>query len=373
MALQEACADFYNADKAGILALHSRTGIAGTDATPVNLATNARPTDRVILGGAKQDLYIVVVPWTNMTSAAVRLIGTDTAGNAQTEDLSLTGNGIVYATKYFKTLTQTQVMAFSGTGSFNYTVTQAQWGVVWNPVPSCYAFGCRLVIGDGSTSTVFTEKNKQIIFLDGSISANSQNLFYVRNGATFTLGYLTNLSRKQTKDGCQILDLNSTYYGYIVNRESDASANAYCYSSAFATVLNEGYLNATRIWNCFCDHSAYPQFSNLTTCDINNLIVTGAYGIRRCKSTMTLNNLLIGTEGFSFWNQTYPAIVKNVYARGSETYGAYTQNQDTGVSADSYLINADLGAWTFKWIGNNGKLTDSTKLIEQLSMLREFQ
>ena len=67
--------DAWNADKAGTLSLHARTGISAADGSAVNLTRNARPTDRVVLGGAKQDLYIVVAAWTNMTAATVQLTG----------------------------------------------------------------------------------------------------------------------------------------------------------------------------------------------------------------------------------------------------------------------------------------------------------
>jgi hypothetical protein len=94
--------DLWNADKAGTLSLHALTGISAADGSAVALTRNARPADYKVLGGARQDLYVTVTNWSGMTSATVRLIGTETNDATQTEDLALTGNGTYYATKYSK-------------------------------------------------------------------------------------------------------------------------------------------------------------------------------------------------------------------------------------------------------------------------------
>ena len=122
--------DCYQGDKAGSFANHTRTGITGTDGTGVAVDYALRPADYIVLGGASQDLWLLIENWTDMTSATIRIIGTDRDGNAQTEDINITGNGTYYATKWFKTVTQTQVTAFSGTGSFDCKLEQGQYGAI---------------------------------------------------------------------------------------------------------------------------------------------------------------------------------------------------------------------------------------------------
>jgi hypothetical protein len=104
--------DIYNADKAGTLSLHARTGIAGTDGAGVAVDRAERPADYIVLGSASNDLYITIANW-NGTTATIRITGTDRDGAAQTEDIVVNANGTYYTTKWFKTITHTQVTAFT--------------------------------------------------------------------------------------------------------------------------------------------------------------------------------------------------------------------------------------------------------------------
>jgi len=152
------------------------------------------------MGGPKNDLYIVVTAWTNMTTATIRLVGTDANGDAQTEDIVVTGNGTYNAAKLFKTLIQSQITVFtkSDTGSFSYEVAQGQWGVVWRPSPvptweACYHFDAKIQIGDGTTATWFADTNKLVEFypmVDPNIG------ILVKNNATFRLGVLIDAAKK---------------------------------------------------------------------------------------------------------------------------------------------------------------------------------
>jgi len=108
--------DIYNADKAGTLSLHARTGIAGTDGSAVAVDRAERPTDYIVLGGALNDLYITIVNWSGTDTATIQITGTDRDGTAQTEDIVVTANGNYYTTKWFKTITHTQVTVFTATG-----------------------------------------------------------------------------------------------------------------------------------------------------------------------------------------------------------------------------------------------------------------
>lgn len=125
--------DFWDADKAGTRSLHDRTGIGATDGAPVAIDDALYPADYVVLGGASNDLYITVTNWTNMTTATIRVTGTDRDGAAQTDDVVVNGNGNFSTAKWFKTITHTQVTVFtkSNAGSFDYDLIQGQWGRNW--------------------------------------------------------------------------------------------------------------------------------------------------------------------------------------------------------------------------------------------------
>jgi len=154
--------DLYNADKAGTVDLDTRTGITTTDASPITTEDYLRPADYKVLGGARNDLYLTIANYTGFTNATVRLIGTDIADVAQTEDIVITGNGTNYATKYFKTLNQTQVTAVTGTGSFDYTLTMGQWGVVHKMANSSYGFECNLYTS--GTTNLITKQETVVFF-----------------------------------------------------------------------------------------------------------------------------------------------------------------------------------------------------------------
>lgn len=336
--------DFWNADKAGTLSLHARTGISGVDGSPVNLTRNARPTDRVVLGGPKQDVYVAVTAWTNMTSAAVRLIGTDTSGAAQTEDLAITGNGTYYATKYYATLTQTQVTAFSGSGSLAYEVKQAQWGVVWKQSTNRFMFDCRIVIGDGSTATYFTDYAKQITFSSTAIGASGQNWLATVNNATTTFGQCADASKKTTYNGISFAVLDAAHYGYFAI--GDVNSYMHYYSCEFWSAGGAIFIRGTRIWNCLLDNNSDPNLIS-SGGDIDTLIATKAYRGLRCYVGVTIQRaFLIGcTYGIFLGGAAGPYTISNPYTRYCTntlylsylTSNVYVINWDS----DSYACSGD--------------------------------
>ena len=198
--------DIYNADKAGTLSLHARTGITGTDGSAVATDRAERPADYVVLGGASNDLYITIANW-NATTATIRITGTDRAGNAQTEDIVVNANGNFYTTKLFKTITHTQVTAFTGT-SFDYDLTQGQWGVVWKQSSVQFLLDTSIWIGDGSTDTWFHDTNKQITI---SEDVESGDPFRIRTKARVWFGELVDSDLKTTKNGCQFIVLKTDW------------------------------------------------------------------------------------------------------------------------------------------------------------------
>jgi hypothetical protein len=345
--------DLWNADKAGTLNLTSRTGINAVDGSPVSLTYNARPTDRGVLGGAKQDLYIVVSAWTNMVSATIRLIGTDSAGNAQTEDIVVTGNGTYYATKYFKTLTQSQVTAFtkSDGGSFAYTVTQGQWGVAWKFSSNQFQFDVqRIDVGEGSTATYFTDTKKQVTFP----VASGGGIIQVKANAILTLGTLLNAARKTTANGCSILSTIgvSGNTGIALIYDDSASGLAYLYGCFFSSI-RPSYVqprHASRIYNCIGDNCIFfirdtGDYYNLEAYNMTLYANPSAYIIQTATATTVNLRGYECTNGI-YGEGSYNGVISNPYFRGLTYIGRfylYTGNM--------YLINADTDTWSINWVG----------------------
>ncbi len=346
--------DLWNADKAGSLSLHARTGIAAVDGAAVALTRNARPADRVVLGGARQDLHVTVANWTNMTSAIVRLIGADSAGAAQTEDLALTGNGTFYVTKYFVTLTQSQVTAWSGTGSFDYEVKQMQWGVVWKLASNQYYIGpsTRLYIGDGGTETHFKTSNEAVRI--DTQTLNTYNI-QVRNNARFYSGTIVNESLKTSRDGSYLELLGGTSGSAIAMIYLDAGSYAYVVSSKLkgANAANNPCFmgsGSVTLWHCIienCRTALWNANRNIYDVVCSNLqkFAEGGAG--------TYNDISVMIATYAFTCSYSSSITITGLVARSLTYGI----QFWQFSGSAYLINCDFDAWAISYEGgtNNGR------------------
>jgi len=213
--------DIYNADKAGTLNLKVRSVVNSTDSSAVNNTYPLSPADYVVLGGDKHDLYLSITNF-NATSATVKLIGTDINDTNQTEEINITGDGTYYATKLFKTLNKTQVTAFSGASgtSFDYTLTQGQWGVVSKLGEASYLIESDLYIYNGAH--LITE-NEQIQI--GTPSQYREFFLNSANGCYLRMG-------KKDADGYGI---NGSFLRWYANKGiyHRFSGKFYCYGSHF--------------------------------------------------------------------------------------------------------------------------------------------
>lgn len=341
--------DLWNADKAGTLSLHARSGIAGVDDANMALTRNARPTDRVVLGGAKQDLFIVVSAWTNMTSATVQLIGTDSAGNAQTEDLALTGNVTIYAAKYFVTLTHSKVTAWVGTGSFAYEVTQSQLGVVWKQSSTQFVFDCKIVVGDGSTATYFTDTNKQVKF---NIAGLGTPAILVKNSATFTCGVLIDSTLKTTKYGVSFI-IHMDYYGNGFIQGETTSSSIYLYG-CFAIGEGDGTYfepeaivcggKTVKIYDGTFSYVRNLGRSLPSTADLNRNTVSYAEKIGEGSLGTTLDTKIATSVDIWVFSYGTSVTVKNLISYNSTNGFAPYQT-----TVDHYLINVVPDVWKFLW------------------------
>ena len=145
------CQDIYDADQAGTVTLHSRTGLTGTDATAEKFKFTSYLGDNNIGGGVLNDLYITVANYSGFTDATIQISGLDPAGNAQTEYVVVTANGTTYLAKYWQQITDSQITTVTGTGSLDYDVIQGRWGVVTQQGEGQFYFECATKFESGST------------------------------------------------------------------------------------------------------------------------------------------------------------------------------------------------------------------------------
>ena len=346
--------DLWLADKKGIFDLTSRTGISAIDANPVALTTNARPTDFYTLGSNGNqlgNLSVTVSSFSLLTSCSITIMGTDRLGNAQSETMVFTGNGQTYSAYYYHTLTTSQVTAFVGIGSFSYKVTQGQWGIVWKQSSTQYNFGCKIKIGDGSIATYFTDTKKQVTFIDG-IVGEWEYIIDITQLATFTLGTLVDAVYKTSKNGCDLLCLDTDSYVFLIFAEGyNGIYNLYgCHLQAHGGIkfiLDNAGLAASQIYNCILQNCQIrnnnPTIFNvqLTQC----LTESALFGLNGLINYVRITDC----DGAIFHFSTLNGIYRNIYSRNMASQLFLSQN----AVGDDYVIDADVDAWSFNWWGTN--------------------
>jgi hypothetical protein len=275
--------DIYNADKAGTLSLHARTGITGTDGAGVAVDRAERPADYIVLGGASNDLYITVANW-NGTTSTIRITGTDRDGSAQTEDIVVNANGQYNTTKWFKTITHTQVTVFTAT-SFDYDLTQGQWGVVWRQSTNQFLLQCLLCVGNGSTATWMETIEEQITFETNGCGASAY-LFYVQDNAIFTSGVLIDEPKRQGKHGSSIIvritDIGDTDTRFVCG----TSGIVYLYATHIACINTAG----VGYWQCLF------MYNFNSNCRVYQTIFTDCRSLAYFTGTDVQNLLWVGNN-----------------------------------------------------------------------------
>jgi len=353
--------DIYNADKAGELVLVDRDGITGVDTDPVNNTYPLRPADEKVMGGKKQDLWIEIENWSGFTDATIRLIGKDEAGNDQTEDIVVNGNGIYYSSKLWTELTKTQVVSVTGSGSFDYKLVQGQWGVVWKIGENIFRFDCGLDIGDGSIETWLIDANKMILH------TVDDHFIYVPNHGHLRLGTIVDEANRTTKDGCYLYTLSDDKYiiefanGGIIELLS-TTINAKTSTKIQSTYGGSGH----KIWNCNIIHCGVGVTGAPPDVDFYRTNwQSSVLGI--CFHSTYANDILITdvTHATIWFSITSPVTIRN-YRMINETNSFACFHMD----ANLYAINVYC-KWKFYWIISNlGKVyrqyTFDLKVIDEV-------
>lgn len=291
-----------------------------------------------------------------MISATVRLIGTDTNDATQTEDLAISGNGTVYPTKYFKTLTQSQVTVFtkSDSGSFAYEVKQGQWGVVWKQSTMQFRFDCKIDGGDGSTLTCFIDKDVQLTFSDHILSAQGV-LLDVKANATFVFGKLVDAAKKTTSQGCVIRNLESSYRTFI---QCETNGLIYIYGSVLEAnlVWPDSYLRLAdncRVYNSILVDFTLGSTTGVATVDLFNVQCVSVADSPIGGLQGTFNKIIITdvVTGYNYgayqtvYRQTQDVTIQNLYARNLDGIVRMYYPRNTYVA----ILDGDTDTWAIIW------------------------
>lgn len=340
-----------DADHGGTFVLIDRDGITAVDAAPVNNTYNLRPgavfPDFIdqLRGGGYGTLFLWVENFTESLpnpSVTIRLFGTDEGNNAITEDITFTGNGEFFATKLFRTLTQTQVIAMDKVTSFDYAPTQDHWSVVWQRGPQVeplqFYFLAAVVIGDGTTPTWFADTAKQITFND---------LYYplplhFKANSHVQFGVLEDAAKKTTTDGCSFFFRVS---GGSPEVRCDPNSDVKFYSSDFAYYSPSVYLyikDATRFYNCLFKGSVHIRPQDITT-DLHGITLSKGRLELQNSAPVTVDTITITDADRAIFVYNYAAsTVKNAEFLNC----SYTVYETRG-GGPVYLINVNSDLWHF--------------------------
>jgi hypothetical protein len=351
-------ADLWNADKAGERLL--RASVAA--AQDLSLTTQIMPTDNVSL-----KLRLVVTSY--VSAGFINVTGTDKDGNAQVDyNIAISAAGNYSTSLWFKTVS---TGGLDCNGSYNVAVYQLQWGVVWKQAAAGYTLDMKLAIGDGSTSTFFADINKLVLLT--YTSADYGWSIKVYGSANLTLGNLDNAVAKTGKNGVSLQYVGTKITSIIQLFIGAGTVNLYA-CTVVAPVAVRCYLDVAGYVYC-CNLMNYVILEIRSTSDVNRLsiIKSGAAAMYPLAATGTYNDIFISSATFAvyYYLLTTNTTITNLIGRNLATASLTSV---LGTTADQFLIDADLDAWTIYWNNHptneiyrqntfNLKVTDSSNTV----------
>lgn len=227
------------------------------------------------------------------------------------------------------------------------------WGVVHNNQnnDTQYQFDCKLTIGDGSINTYFTDKSKQITFIDGIVPSGWQKLVIINAKAYVYFGTLTDATSKSTKEGMQFISLESTYNDYWFFSRSDVEGKWYVYGGVFTSPRRILISGANRVYNARMEWASYtPSVANP---DIFRLeLASGEYGIR--EPLGTINEIFVDGQKYAIRTASDVNVeITNSIFVNNENLHRFNGGYDGMVN----LTDCEVDEWTLNINGvNTGKL-----------------
>lgn len=232
------------------------------------------------------------------------------------------------------------------------------WGKVSKQSTVQYSFACKIVIGDGSTSTWFADVGKQVTFTASASTTSGETLILVRSVATFTLGNLSNSTQKTSNSGCQLVSqIADGFFRYFIFNSGNPKINLYScvFSSTLGTTTSLHVVTANwgNVWNNVfggrCGLSLVSQSGAVVA--YNNMATGGAGSLHIISvgsGQHTVNQYIaVGAANYIRFGVT--ASVTNVYGRGA-TGTAFSITDTPGLIGS--VINCDLDSWSFTWTVN---------------------
>lgn len=283
------------------------------------------------------------------------ITGTDWLNVAQTEAIDVSaGIGVYVTTKYFRTITNVDCSDNAAGGGMVWAdgtvaVTQPIWGVIWDKGRGQFQDDAYFVAGDGSTPTYFLTKGEQITIHE-SISA-----WLTCNNSTFVSGEVVDATDKTTKNGSTFVFRRTS--GGTSQFSAYAGGLIYLYSTNlvgnFSSVTTAQILNAiARAWNCLLTKDVTLQTTANVATDIYNINVQSSAfcGYKLATATITVSNLRITDCAYSLYLQVggAPIFRDCVFRNASDAHIRVYR-----ITANKYLIDCDLDAWTFSDVDGN--------------------
>ena len=232
------------------------------------------------------------------------------------------------------------------------------WGVVGLVGSDQFSFSAHISIGDGSTTTYFTDTNKQILVMAGACSSTYRDFITIERYATLTFGQLDDASTYRTKSGIQVIIENQDTWGHVIENRWGST---YIYSSAFSksggydgfAIYN--YAGTLRIWNT--QLNGLVSLSQVT--DIAYVTIFGDSHLYNGLTSPFSASTVLGT---TVYNVDSSGNAVRIWFNGS-TYKdmrfvnvASVANNEMA-SGDSYFLNCEAVTWAFNWqVGTTSRI-----------------
>jgi hypothetical protein len=229
------------------------------------------------------------------------------------------------------------------------------WGVFTQFGTNGFYCTAKLVIGDGSTATTFSDASK-VIVVDDLCSANNEVAWRFLTAATVTFGVLVDAGNHVTRDGCHFIFTEDHWDCRYPQIECDA----YFYSCSLQVLgaartkfyILSGGVN-TRVWNTQFQKNLYFDTSGSGYGDFFSVTISGvvdatwgvAAALARCSFFPTQYVI-------RHYSKATTDVITDLYARGYGNDLVYT----SGGSGSLSLVDADVSNWNISWAGTSTRI-----------------
>ena len=215
------------------------------------------------------------------------------------------------------------------------------WGVVAKQGTHQFELSCKIKVGDGVNASYLGDVDVQIVFVDGIVTAAGENLFELTANSFTTFGTLVSAADKTSKQGIDILNLESTSWVYLFR----GAGRLYLYSSSASSPDAEAnfrlYNSVNRRYNCLFKVGVNDYPPNAGT-DYNLLFASASCGFAGSGDSdriiVTDNTYVVRTYGAD--NLT----VSNLLAQGCTFIGRFSG------AGTTTLIDTTSNTWAFSWV-----------------------